>query len=502
MDKTYSNESNEQKIEKESSNEESKMAEQNIENESLKIKSSIKEVKSTRVKKNKTKKDIEKEKNENRKVEIIDTSDSKMENDCLNNNQNKEEEPTSKKVSKRKSNKQSNKMDIDEKAEIVKKEEKNMNETLEVTVTNKNKRKNNKNIEKKKSNAHTKNEDEIGKNTKSEEDKSEIDEEVEVATDNKNKRKNNKKDEKNKNNELPKNEDKIDKNIKNKEKKSKNNEKTKKQTKKTTEKVEEVSLVENKQEIIVEIANNKKRKHDEIVDTNENSKASKNSKIKLNHEKNEEDIEIPKIAFTGIDDHYFKIVKDLGGIVEESWENCTHLVTDKIRRTVKFLCVLATGKKIVSLNWIKASKKSGKFLDPSKYILKDAASEKKWKFSIKNSLNTAFENKDHPLFKDLTFYMTPNTKPPYHEMETIINAAGGTLINELPKEKIDDIIILSCPDDEQLCETLVKQGYDNIHSNEFILSGILKQVVDYKSYKIKLDNSKSHSVTNGRKRKR
>lgn len=55
-------------------------------------------------------------------------------------------------------------------------------------------------------------------------------------------------------------------------------------------------------------------------------------------------------------------VKDLGGIVEESWENCTHLVTDKIRRTVKFLCVLATGKKIVSLNWVKASKKAGKFL--------------------------------------------------------------------------------------------------------------------------------------------
>jgi len=259
--------------------------------------------------------------------------------------------------------------------------------------------------------------------------------------------------------------------------------------------------MKNKQSDAVKV-NKRKRKNDEINELENNPKSSKKSKLNVDVDE-EENVDVPRIAFTGIDDQYFDDVKDLGGIVEESWENCTHLVTDKIRRTVKFLCVLATGKKIVSLNWVKASKKAGKFLDPNKYILKDSASEKKWKFTMKSSLKIAHDKRDKPLFNGLTFYMTPNTKPPYSEMETIINAAGGTLIKDLPEEVNNDIIILSCPDDSSDCKSLIKEGYDNIHSNEFILSGILKQTVDYKSYKMKFDNStKSHNTTGGRKRKR
>jgi len=52
----------------------------------------------------------------------------------------------------------------------------------------------------------------------------------------------------------------------------------------------------------------------------------------------------------------------------------------------------------------------------------------------------------------------------------------------LPEEVNNEIIILSCPDDNALCKSLVKQGYEIIHSNEFILSGILRQTVDYKRY--------------------
>ncbi|OUM57027.1 hypothetical protein PIROE2DRAFT_65238 [Piromyces sp. E2] len=288
----------------------------------------------------------------------------------------------------------------------------------------------------------------------------------------------------------------------NKEEETKNIKSSKKgnrSTKGKTEKIED-DITTNKQHDTVEV--NRKRKNNEINESDDNLKSAKKSKINIGIDE-EENVDIPRIIFTGIDDHYVNIVKDLGGIVEESWENCTHLVTDKIRRTVKFLCVLATGKKIVSLNWVKASKKAGKFLDPNKYILKDPASEKKWKFTMKSSLKTAHDNRDNPLFKGLTFYMTPNTKPPFDEMETIINAAGGTLIKDLPEEVDNDIVILSCPDDSSVCKSLVKQGYDNIHSNEFILSGILKQSVDYKSYKMKFENTtKSHSTSGGRKRKR
>jgi len=47
---------------------------------------------------------------------------------------------------------------------------------------------------------------------------------------------------------------------------------------------------------------------------------------------------------------------------------------------------------------------------------------------MKTSLKHAHDNRKEPIFTGLTFYMTPNTKPPYDEMETIINAAGGTVI--------------------------------------------------------------------------
>ena len=46
----------------------------------------------------------------------------------------------------------------------------------------------------------------------------------------------------------------------------------------------------------------------------------------------------------------------------ENWAECTHLVTDRIRRTVKFLCALSAGKHIVDVRWILASKKEGLFV--------------------------------------------------------------------------------------------------------------------------------------------
>jgi len=48
------------------------------------------------------------------------------------------------------------------------------------------------------------------------------------------------------------------------------------------------------------------------------------------------------------------MIQNLGGTIVEKVKDCTHLITDKVRRTVKFLCALALGKSIVSLNWVDA----------------------------------------------------------------------------------------------------------------------------------------------------
>lgn len=54
---------------------------------------------------------------------------------------------------------------------------------------------------------------------------------------------------------------------------------------------------------------------------------------------------------------------------------------------------------------------------------------------MKASLKLAHDNRNKPIFTGLTFYMTPNTKPPYNEMETIINAGGGIVKSIYIKNK-------------------------------------------------------------------
>jgi pSer/pThr/pTyr-binding forkhead associated (FHA) protein len=70
-----------------------------------------------------------------------------------------------------------------------------------------------------------------------------------------------------------------------------------------------------------------------------------------------------RILFTGLPEleSRKKLVAKLGGIEVEDWHQCTHVVTDKIRRTKKFLCCLAAGKYIMDVMWLEASKEQNSF---------------------------------------------------------------------------------------------------------------------------------------------
>lgn len=47
-----------------------------------------------------------------------------------------------------------------------------------------------------------------------------------------------------------------------------------------------------------------------------------------------------------------KILVRLGGGLANGVTDMTHLVTDKVRRTVKFLCAVARGVPIVTPDWL------------------------------------------------------------------------------------------------------------------------------------------------------
>lgn len=68
-----------------------------------------------------------------------------------------------------------------------------------------------------------------------------------------------------------------------------------------------------------------------------------------------------QVLFTGVVDQAGeKVLARLGGCMAKGVADMTCLVTDKVRRTVKFLCALAKGVPIVTTDWLeKVSQRVG-----------------------------------------------------------------------------------------------------------------------------------------------
>ncbi|KAL7986337.1 hypothetical protein Chor_011503 [Crotalus horridus] len=129
----------------------------------------------------------------------------------------------------------------------------------------------------------------------------------------------------------------------------------------------------------------------------------------------------PKVLFTGvIDEEGERVVAELGGSLAKSVFDCTHLVTDRVRRTVKFLCALARGIPI------------------------DPEQEKNLRFSLSTSLQKAQQK--------------------------------GALFQEKR-------IVVSCPEDLSRCKPAQEAGVP-VTNAEFILTGILQQTVDLQAHRL------------------
>ena len=73
--------------------------------------------------------------------------------------------------------------------------------------------------------------------------------------------------------------------------------------------------------------------------------------------------------FTGFEDAAAeKAVRELGGFVTADPRECTVLVTDKVRRTAKFMCAMGRGMPIVSHVWITQIKMTKTFLGKPGYF--------------------------------------------------------------------------------------------------------------------------------------
>ena len=115
----------------------------------------------------------------------------------------------------------------------------------------------------------------------------------------------------------------------------------------------------------------------------------------------------------------------LGGKVTENGQDCTHIVTPRIARTVKFLCGISVCKYVVTPKWVEECGINGTFLPEKEFFLKDPAAERVFGMDIATSLSRASRKK---LLEGICVHATPSVQPPYGSLGEIIECAGGKLL--------------------------------------------------------------------------
>jgi len=66
----------------------------------------------------------------------------------------------------------------------------------------------------------------------------------------------------------------------------------------------------------------------------------------------------------------------------------------------------------------------------------------------------------------------------------MVECAGGTWLKSLPRKAEENQFVLSCPEDKAESEKLAKSGI-KVVDKEMLLSGLLKQTLDFKAYALK-----------------
>ena len=218
--------------------------------------------------------------------------------------------------------------------------------------------------------------------------------------------------------------------------------------------------------------------------TEQATRNSSRSKLSLNA--------APKIMATGIllNEKQKQIITNLGGQLVTDVKECTHLITNKVRKTYKFLSCLSRGAHILNDRWLEESNKSKMFLNTTTFALQDAQSEKHYKFTLQTSLQKA---KMTPLLSDWKFLLvhedSPNEELSRDDIKLIIECASGELVDSLPadEEQLAKCCIIYSNYDKYQEDALYKSNDVLKMTLDTFLNSILKQSFDI-FHKINQDN--------------
>ncbi|NWR11194.1 MDC1 protein, partial [Paradoxornis webbianus] len=140
-----------------------------------------------------------------------------------------------------------------------------------------------------------------------------------------------------------------------------------------------------------------------------------------------------RVLFTGLvaSPALLAALGTLGGTEATSVRDCSHLVTDGIRRTLKFLCALGRGIPIVTPQWLLQSSHSGRPLSPGPFLPQDPSRERRFGFRLRPALAQA---QARPLLQGYQVHVTPSVQPCPEDMRDIVTCCGGTFLPQLPRE--------------------------------------------------------------------
>ncbi|XP_074990840.1 mediator of DNA damage checkpoint protein 1 isoform X2 [Calonectris borealis] len=181
----------------------------------------------------------------------------------------------------------------------------------------------------------------------------------------------------------------------------------------------------------------------------------------------------PKVLFTGVvaSPGMEVALKTLGGSMATSVFDCTHLVTDRVRRTVKFLCAVARGVPIVTPEWLHESARGGRILVPGPFLVRDGQQERHFGFSLAQALRRA---RRHPLLQGYEVHVTPNVRPEPEHMRDIVTCSGGTFLPTMPHTYGPRRLVISCEADAGRWAPALSARLP-LASAELLLTGLLRQ---------------------------
>ncbi|XP_062848817.1 mediator of DNA damage checkpoint protein 1 [Trichomycterus rosablanca] len=195
-----------------------------------------------------------------------------------------------------------------------------------------------------------------------------------------------------------------------------------------------------------------------------------------------------KVLFTGVvDEDGEKVLMRLGGCLAKGVGDMTHLVTDKVRRTVKFLCAVARGVPIVTPDWLIKCGKAESFLSSNGFLVKDVEQERKFNFTLQESLRAASRQ---PLLQGYEIHVTPSVKPEPLQMKEIITCCGARYLPKMPSSRKDQVLVVSSEEDRVQCQNARRLSLPVV-SAEFLLTGILQQKVDLNTHALPLSPTTS-----------